>query len=194
MRPRPGKPYYTAYEERYRSVYGQGVTYWSAYPEELAAVRGDVDSFLTDLGLTPPALAPGAPAAHVAEFGCGEGFAGVLLAERGFRYTGLDIAESAVSKARARLARFGRSAEARLADLTDLRDIPRQASLTSAGPCRRTGTGSRSESASNRGGWTRCLIAGSPSNWPGSSGTGMPSRAWPPVTDRWPDRGRSVLP
>ncbi len=117
MRPRKGQPYYTAYEERYRAIYGQGITHWSAFPAELDAVAADVNAFLVDFSLTPEATP------RIVEFGCGEGFVGVWLAERGFDYTGLDIAPSALEKARARLARFGAKARVRQADLTDLKDL-----------------------------------------------------------------------
>ena len=92
-------PYYAAYEDRYRSVYAQGVRYWTACPDELAAVERAVEPFLDDLGASTDM--------RVAEFGCGEGYAGELVVRRGYRYTGIDIAPSAAEKARDRLSGSG---------------------------------------------------------------------------------------
>ena len=116
MRPDPAKPYYTAYDKRYRSVYAQGVEYWSAHPEELAAVEKDVRHSLKSSGMLP--------GARLIEFGCGEGFVGEVLANMGYRYTGIDIAEAAVEKAQRRLAHWGDRATVIAADLLDLSAIP----------------------------------------------------------------------
>lgn len=112
MRPEPGKPYYTAYDKRYRAVYAQGVEYWSAFPEESAAVKSDVRRFLSEANVQP--------GARVIEFGCGEGSVGVLVAGMGYSYTGVDIAESAIEKARARLAKFGDRVRLHVADILNL--------------------------------------------------------------------------
>lgn len=109
MRPDPGKAYYTAYDKRYRAVYAQGVEYWSAFPEESAAVKRDVRRFLSEANVQP--------GARVIEFGCGEGFVGALVAGMGYSYTGVDIAESAIAKARARLAEFGDRVRLHVADI-----------------------------------------------------------------------------
>jgi len=116
MRPDPGKPYYTAYDKRYRAVYGQGVDCWTAHPAELSTVRAEVTEFLDAHRI--------APDAHIVEFGCGEGFVGELLAGLGYPYTGIDIAEAAVAKARKRLARFGQKARVLVDDLLALSAIP----------------------------------------------------------------------
>jgi ubiquinone/menaquinone biosynthesis C-methylase UbiE len=112
MRPEPGKPYYTAYDKRYRAVYAQGIEHWTAHPEELAAVEGDVRRFLSEANVQP--------GARVIEFGCGEGFVGALFAGMGCSYTGVDIAESAIEKARARLAQFGGRVRLHVADILNL--------------------------------------------------------------------------
>ena len=112
MRPDPDKAYYTAYEKRYRAVYAQGVEYWSAFPEESAAVESDVRRFLTEANVQP--------GARVIEFGCGEGAVGALFAGMGYSYTGVDIAESAIEKARARLAEFGDRVRLHVADILNL--------------------------------------------------------------------------
>ena len=112
MRPDPDKPYYTAYDKRYRSVYSQGAEYWTANPEELAVVERDVCRFLSEAKVQP--------GAQVIEFGCGEGFIGELVAGMGYSYTGVDIAESAITKARPRLARFGDRVHLFVADILAL--------------------------------------------------------------------------
>jgi ubiquinone/menaquinone biosynthesis C-methylase UbiE len=116
MRPEPGKPYYTAYDKRYRAVYAQGVAHWTANPKELAAVEGEVRGFLSEANVQP--------GARVIEFGCGEGFVGALVAGMGCFYTGVDIAESAVEKARARLAQFGDRVQLHVADILNLSAFP----------------------------------------------------------------------
>jgi SAM-dependent methyltransferase len=118
MRPDRNKPYYTAYDKRYRSVYAQGIDHWTAHPEELAAVRNALQDFIEGSTLSPAA------SCHVVEFGCGEGRAGEILAEMGFRYTGVDISEAALQKAKARMVRFGERARLMIGDLLDLSDIP----------------------------------------------------------------------
>ena len=112
MRPDRDKAYYTAYEKRYRAVYAQGVEYWSAFPEESAAVEGDVRRFLSEANVQP--------GARVIEFGCGEGFVGALVAGMGYSYTGVDIAGSAIAKAQARLAEFGDRVRLHVADILNL--------------------------------------------------------------------------
>lgn len=110
--------YYLAYEERYRSVYKQGLSYWTADPEELAAVKREVATFLAHFGIEP------GPAAHVVELGCGEGYLGECLAEAGYRYTGIDVAESAIRKAAQRLAPLADRARAQVGDLLDSATLP----------------------------------------------------------------------
>jgi len=112
VRPDPDKPYYTAYDKRYRAVYAQGVEYWTACPAELAAAESDVRRFLSEANVPP--------GARLIEFGCGEGFVGALAAAIGYDYTGVDIAGSAIDKARARLAAFGDRVHLHVADILDL--------------------------------------------------------------------------
>ena len=112
MRADEGEPYYSAYEKRYKAVYEQGIPYWTAFPDELAAVHGSVDRFLTSYDIPADG--------HVTEFGCGEGFVGDLIAGRGLRYTGIDLSRSALAKAGERLHRFGTRAALVHGDLTKL--------------------------------------------------------------------------
>jgi cyclopropane fatty-acyl-phospholipid synthase-like methyltransferase len=118
MRSDLDKPYYTAYNKRYKSVYAEGVRYWTACPEELSAIESEIHSFLEKFHLQADETL------HIVEFGCGEGYVGELLAQCDYRYTGIDIAESAAQKATERLARFGDRARVLVADVLDLSIIP----------------------------------------------------------------------
>ncbi|MFC1707494.1 class I SAM-dependent methyltransferase [Planctomycetota bacterium] len=118
MRPEPGKPYYTAYDKRYRAVYAQGVRYWTAAPQELRSVESQAAGFLAQTGLS----ATDGP--HIVEFGCGEGFVGALLAKQGYRYTGLDVSDSAAEKARQRLAPHHERTQILVANVLDQSVLP----------------------------------------------------------------------
>lgn len=109
-------PYYTAYEQRYQAVYAQGVQYWTAFPAELDEIRSDVSAFLESTGLPE--------ASRVIEFGCGEGYVGELAIAHGCCYTGVDLAESALAKARERLPSDKHRIGLIRADVTDLREVP----------------------------------------------------------------------
>ena len=54
------------------------------------------------------------------DLGCGEGDNAIYLAEHGFTVTGVDYAEAAIDKARAKAARAGVTVDFRVGDLTDL--------------------------------------------------------------------------
>jgi len=47
------RKYYETYEDRYRSVYAQGIELWTGDPEEIATVFGQLDEFLAFIGATP---------------------------------------------------------------------------------------------------------------------------------------------
>ncbi|MCC7263381.1 MAG: class I SAM-dependent methyltransferase [Candidatus Latescibacteria bacterium] len=111
-------PYYTAYEKRYAALYAQGVQYWTAHPEELRVLREAVEVFLEKCPLQT------ATTRHFIEFGCGEGYVGELLVSQGYRYTGIDLAASAIEKARERLKQFGDQVELLVADILDLSSLP----------------------------------------------------------------------
>ena len=64
---------------------------------ELVEVTEAVRGFIGRFGLAAD------PSTRLAEFGCGEGYVGRLLAEAGFDYTGFDLAPSALAKAQQRL-------------------------------------------------------------------------------------------
>lgn len=110
--------YYRAYEHRYRSVYRQGVKYWSDFPLELQEDLAGLDSFLAFAG---------ARAGHrILEPGCGEGPLAVPLIKKGLDYLGVDLAPSALRKARLRLKEAGLQGRRRfvLHDATDLSFLP----------------------------------------------------------------------
>lgn len=89
-----GIPYYLAYEQRYRRVYAQGVDFWTAHPDEIRQTTEALDAFLADRCPPDPLIL---------ECGCGEGHLAAHLLSRGFRrYVGVDIAPTAIAKARSR--------------------------------------------------------------------------------------------
>ena len=112
MRPDPNKPYYTAYEKRYRAVYKQGLPYWTANPSDLKSIILTIDGFLSHHRI--------APQSHIAEFGCGEGFVGVYILAQGFEYTGIDISPAALEKATERIAPYGDRGLLLCADLLNI--------------------------------------------------------------------------
>ena len=117
------RQYYLAYEDRYRRVYEQGVPFWSAFPCELEEDFEGLEEILKsyyERGSTPGTL----PAAvteyprvatkerlhvsteerpRVLEPGCGEAPLALKLASLGFDYVGVDLAASALLKAKERL-------------------------------------------------------------------------------------------
>lgn len=90
------KPYYTAYENRYQKVYEAGAERWghSSDDEELIST------------LTAWVEQNQLKGKRIIEFACGEGGAGVILSKLGCIYHGVDIAPSAVEKARTTLKNY----------------------------------------------------------------------------------------
>jgi SAM-dependent methyltransferase len=113
------RKYYQAYEDRYRDVHRQGVKYWADFPWEVLEDLAELDSFLAFAGANPGVH-------RVLEPGCGEGNLALALVHKGFDYLGIDLAPSALEKARARFAEAGFSAEGKfvLHDATDLAFLP----------------------------------------------------------------------
>lgn len=117
------RKYYLAYEDRYQRVYEQGVPFWSAFPCELEEDFEGLEELLKsyyERGSTPGTL----PAAvteyprvatkerlhvsteerpRVLEPGCGEAPLALKLVSLGFDYVGVDLAASALLKAKERL-------------------------------------------------------------------------------------------
>ena len=113
------KKYYQSYEERYKDVYSQGVKYWSGFPWEVVEDLAGLDAFLEFSGALPGTH-------RILEPGCGEGHLALSVAQKGFEYLGVDLAPSAVEKARQRLdeAGLGEYAKFLLRDATDLSFLP----------------------------------------------------------------------
>lgn len=111
--------YYHAYEDRYKDVYRQGVKYWCDFPWEVREDLTGLDSVLDFAGARPGIH-------RVLEPGCGEGHLALALIQRGFDYLGIDLAPSALEKARLRLKEAGLVDHARfiLHDATDLSFLP----------------------------------------------------------------------
>ena len=83
--------YYLAYENRYQAVFGAGATHWGFTAD---------DKWLLET-LTAWVDANNLRGKHILEFACGEGACGVILTRLGCRWTGIDVAPSAVEKAKA---------------------------------------------------------------------------------------------
>ncbi len=90
------KPYYLAYEDRYQKVYAAGVEYWghSSDDEILCAT---LEKWVEENNLGGK---------KIIDFACGEGACGMILSKLGCLYHGVDIAPSAVKKAKERLYQF----------------------------------------------------------------------------------------
>jgi len=105
-------PYYSAYDTRYRTAYAAGAESWAAlHPGYLDSAIAAVREFLVEAATGD---------SSIAELGCGEGYVGEAVALAGFAYTGFDISEAAIGKAKARLQRHGSAAEAVCADVLHL--------------------------------------------------------------------------
>lgn len=91
-----GKPYYRAYEERYRKVYAAGVERWG-HGEDDTVLRTSLMEWVERYGLKGK---------RIVEFACGEGASGVILSQLGCLYQGMDVAPSAVAKAQAALGDY----------------------------------------------------------------------------------------
>ena len=76
------KPYYLAYEDRYRRVFEAGIELWGHSPDDETLVR-TLAEWVEENDLAGKT---------VVEFACGEGAAGVILSKLGVRYRGFDIA------------------------------------------------------------------------------------------------------
>ncbi len=90
------KPYYLAYEDRYRAVYAAGAERWGHSPED-----GELYTALRNWVIQNDLIGK-----RILEFACGEGAGGVILSELGCQYHGVDISPSAVEKARGATAAY----------------------------------------------------------------------------------------
>lgn len=90
------QPYYLAYENRYKTVFEAGVERWGHAPDD-KELYNTLKDWVTDNKLTGK---------NIIEFACGEGASGVILSELGCHYYGVDIAPSAVIKAKETLKNY----------------------------------------------------------------------------------------
>lgn len=99
------------YEDRYRRVYNAGARFWATPvpTEELAEFVGDSST---------------CPGPGVIEFGCGEGRDAVFLAKSGFSVTAIDIAPSAIQRAKEWANEEGVEVDFLVNDATALKGIP----------------------------------------------------------------------
>lgn len=87
------QPYYMAYEDRYRRVFAAGIDLWGHSPQDEILFH-TLAEWVENNALAGKT---------VVDFACGEGGAGVILSQLGCHYRGVDVAPSAVEKARERL-------------------------------------------------------------------------------------------
>ena len=90
------QPYYWAYEKRYQTVYEAGAERWGHSPND-PELYNTLNEWVTENDLTGK---------NIIEFACGEGAAGVILSQLGCNYYGVDIAPSAVKKAKKALENY----------------------------------------------------------------------------------------
>jgi SAM-dependent methyltransferase len=93
------KPYYLAYESRYKSVYAQGADRYGL-PDDEEKIRLIVLEYVAHYDLKGK---------KVVEFGCGEGIAAQEFARLDSLYTGYDISPTAIEKASALISGFPRA-------------------------------------------------------------------------------------
>lgn len=84
------KPYYLAYEKRYKTVFEAGAERWGHSPDDQVLFE-TLKQWVQENNLTGK---------KVIEFACGEGASGVILSQLGCHYHGVDIAPSAVLKSK----------------------------------------------------------------------------------------------
>ncbi len=84
------QPYYLAYEQRYQKVYAAGGNLWGHTPDD-ETLSQTLERWVDAYQLRGK---------RIIEFACGEGASGVILSRLGCIYHGVDIAPSAVNKAR----------------------------------------------------------------------------------------------
>ncbi len=116
------KPYYLAYEDRYRAVYAAGIDRWGHSPENTILYQ-TLKKWVEDHRLQGK---------KIIEFACGEGACGVILSELGCIYHGVDISQSALQKAKESLAIYS---DAKLSLLDMVKEKPNDAPYDAALDC-----------------------------------------------------------
>lgn len=105
--------YYKAYEKRYQAVYDADVELWGNSEKDVILAE-TIKNWVEDNELRGK---------RVIEFACGEGSCGILLSELGVIYCGVDIAPTAVKKAKERLKRFP---DARVEVIDMVKEAPKE--------------------------------------------------------------------
>ncbi len=88
--------YHSLYEKRYQTAYEAGAEYWGHTPDDDELIEY----------LTKWVACNNLQGKRIIEFFCGEGAAGVILSKLGCIYRGVDIAPSAVRKAKSSLKAY----------------------------------------------------------------------------------------
>ena len=109
------KAYFSLYEDRYQCLREQGIEDWISTQEELKHAIKSVDDFLVHSHCRPAKTS-------IIELGCGQGHLATHLLSCGYRYLGVDIAESAIQQAGKKAGVLGQHAFL-LADVTNLQEI-----------------------------------------------------------------------
>ncbi|KPV62133.1 MAG: hypothetical protein AOA65_2025 [Candidatus Bathyarchaeota archaeon BA1] len=100
-----------AYELRYVKVYQAGARFWAdPMPTE------ELVEFVREMNF-PKGI-------NVIEFGCGEGRDAIFLAKQGFNVTAIDVAPSAINRAREWAAQESVEVNFEAGDVVDLKHIP----------------------------------------------------------------------
>lgn len=90
------KLYYHLYEERYKTVYAAGAGHWGTEAKD-EILGGALADWVARNALKGK---------NIIEYACGEGASGVMLSRLGCKYHGVDIAPSALQKAKEALREF----------------------------------------------------------------------------------------
>lgn len=105
--------YYEAYEKRYQAAYDAEIELWGNSEKDVVLAE-TIKKWVEDNGLRGK---------RVIEFACGEGSCGILLSELGVIYCSVDIAPTAIKKAKERLKRFS---DARVEVFDMVKEAPKE--------------------------------------------------------------------
>jgi SAM-dependent methyltransferase len=118
------KPYYQAYEARYQKVYKAGANCWGHSPDD-ENLKNALKNWVEKNHLHGK---------RILEFACGEGASGVILSQLGCQYHGIDLAPSALEKAKLALTPYPDATVSKINMVKQsLEDDPFDASLDVSG-------------------------------------------------------------